>query len=161
MRDRLMGGAALTLLLSSAAAAQSYRVPQYVSPQSAPAPRQYVIVQQHARAEPNHGGGFVEFLFGERSSGRSDAYVRQEYMPPQNDAALRPETQYVAVQPREPYQPGRPALDPRYLPQEVDYPTEERAGTVIVDTPNKFLYLVEGNGKAKRYGIGVGRPGFT
>ncbi|MGY4438738.1 lipoprotein-anchoring transpeptidase ErfK/SrfK [Bradyrhizobium sp. LM2.3] len=34
-------------------------------------------------------------------------------------------------------------------------------GTLVVDTPNKFLYLVEGNGKAMRYGIGVGRPGFT
>ncbi len=31
----------------------------------------------------------------------------------------------------------------------------------MVDTPNKFLYLVEGNGRAMRYGIGVGRPGFT
>lgn len=161
MRDRLMGSAAVTLLLTSAAAAQSYRVPQYVSPQTAPAPRQYVIVQQHARAEPDLGGGFIEFLFGERSSGRSEAYTRQDYMPPQHYSAPRPETQYVAVQPREPYQPGRPAMDPRYLPQEVDYDTKEPAGTLIVDTPNKFLYLVEGNGKAKRYGIGVGRPGFT
>ena len=161
MRDRLMGGAALTLLLTSAAAAQSYRVPQYISPQNAPAPRQYVIVQQHARAEPNLGGGFIEFLFGERSSGRSEAYVRQDAMPAQDYVAVRPETQYVAVQPREPYQPGRPAMDPRYLPQDVDYATEEPAGTVVVDTPNKFLYLVEGNGRAKRYGIGVGRPGFT
>ena len=161
MRDRLMGGAALTLLLTSAAAAQSYRVPQYISPQNAPPPRQYVIVQQHARAEPNLGGGFIEFLVGERSSGRSEAYVRQDAMPAQDYVAVRPETQYVAVQPREPYQPGRPAMDPRYLPQDVDYVTEEPAGTVVVDTPNKFLYLVEGNGRAKRYGIGVGRPGFT
>ena len=34
-------------------------------------------------------------------------------------------------------------------------------GTIVVDTPNKFLFLVQGNGKALRYGIGVGRPGFT
>ena len=38
---------------------------------------------------------------------------------------------------------------------------KESAGTIVVDTPNKFLYLVQGNGKAMRYGIGVGRPGFT
>jgi len=52
-------------------------------------------------------------------------------------------------------------LDPKFYPQVVDYPTKEGRGTIIVDTPHKFLYLVLGNGKAKRYGIGVGRPGFT
>jgi lipoprotein-anchoring transpeptidase ErfK/SrfK len=43
----------------------------------------------------------------------------------------------------------------------VDYPTRELAGTIIIDTPNTFLYLVLGRGKALRYGIGVGREGFT
>ena len=41
------------------------------------------------------------------------------------------------------------------------YRTEEKPGTIVIDTPNKFLYLVEDGGKALRYGIGVGRPGFT
>jgi lipoprotein-anchoring transpeptidase ErfK/SrfK len=45
--------------------------------------------------------------------------------------------------------------------QIVDYPTAETPGTVIVDTPNTYLYLVLGGGKAVRYGIGVGREGFT
>jgi len=35
------------------------------------------------------------------------------------------------------------------------------AGTIIVDTPNTYLYLVLGDGKALRYGVGVGRQGFT
>ena len=43
----------------------------------------------------------------------------------------------------------------------VDYPTRETADTIIIDTPNTFLYYVLGNGKAIRYGIGVGRQGFT
>ena len=43
----------------------------------------------------------------------------------------------------------------------VDYYTKEPAGTIIVDTPNTHLYLTLGNGKAIRYGIGVGREGFT
>ena len=43
----------------------------------------------------------------------------------------------------------------------VDYAGREAAGTVIVDTPNTTLYYVLGNGKAVRYGIGVGREGFT
>jgi lipoprotein-anchoring transpeptidase ErfK/SrfK len=45
--------------------------------------------------------------------------------------------------------------------QVVDYPTAEPSGTIIVDTPNTYLYYVLGNGKAIRYGIGVGREGFT
>ena len=43
----------------------------------------------------------------------------------------------------------------------VDYRTSEAPGTIIVDTPNTFLYLVMPGGKAMRYGIGVGREGFT
>jgi lipoprotein-anchoring transpeptidase ErfK/SrfK len=45
--------------------------------------------------------------------------------------------------------------------QVVDYNTGEPAGTIIVDTPNAYLYFVLGSGKAIRYGIGVGRDGFT
>jgi lipoprotein-anchoring transpeptidase ErfK/SrfK len=43
----------------------------------------------------------------------------------------------------------------------VDYRTIEGPGTIIIDTPHTYLYLVLGNGKAMRYGIGVGREGFT
>jgi lipoprotein-anchoring transpeptidase ErfK/SrfK len=52
-------------------------------------------------------------------------------------------------------------LDPRLQRQIVDYRTKEAPGTIIVDTPNTYLYLVLGDGKALRYGIGVGREGFT
>jgi lipoprotein-anchoring transpeptidase ErfK/SrfK len=52
-------------------------------------------------------------------------------------------------------------LDPRLQRQIVDFQTREAPGTVIVDTPHTFLYYVLGNGKAIRYGIGVGREGFT
>ncbi|MCB1383718.1 MAG: L,D-transpeptidase [Notoacmeibacter sp.] len=48
----------------------------------------------------------------------------------------------------------------RYHRQMVRYDTKEKAGTVIVDTREKFLYLVMSEGKAMRYGIGVGRKGF-
>lgn len=43
---------------------------------------------------------------------------------------------------------------------EVDYPTDQPAGTIVIDTGAKFLYLVEDGGKAQRYGVGVGREGF-
>ena len=45
--------------------------------------------------------------------------------------------------------------------QVVDYRTSEAPGTIIIDTPNTYLYLVMPGGKAMRYGIGVGREGFT
>jgi lipoprotein-anchoring transpeptidase ErfK/SrfK len=45
--------------------------------------------------------------------------------------------------------------------QVVAYPTGEPAGTIIIDTPHTYLYLTLGDGKALRYGIGVGREGFT
>src|SRR5262245_27051571 len=44
--------------------------------------------------------------------------------------------------------------------QVVNYDTREAAGTIIIDTPNTYLYYVLGNGRAIRYGIGVGRDGF-
>jgi lipoprotein-anchoring transpeptidase ErfK/SrfK len=43
----------------------------------------------------------------------------------------------------------------------VSYSTDEAAGTIVIDTPNTYLYYVLGGGKAVRYGIGVGREGFT
>jgi lipoprotein-anchoring transpeptidase ErfK/SrfK len=57
-------------------------------------------------------------------------------------------------------QPAAPT-PARLRRQVVAYDTGEAPGTVIVDTPNTYLYLVLGNGKAMRYGIGVGRDGFT
>jgi lipoprotein-anchoring transpeptidase ErfK/SrfK len=45
--------------------------------------------------------------------------------------------------------------------QVVSYSGREAAGTIVIDTPNTYLYYVLGNGRAVRYGIGVGREGFT
>src|SRR5262245_45416065 len=55
----------------------------------------------------------------------------------------------------------RKELPPQFRRTQVDYLTKEPAGTIVIDTPNTYLYLVLGNGKALRYGIGVGRDGFT
>jgi hypothetical protein len=55
----------------------------------------------------------------------------------------------------------RKELPPQFRRTLVDYYSKEPAGTIIVDTPNTYLYLVLGQGKALRYGIGVGREGFT
>jgi len=52
-------------------------------------------------------------------------------------------------------------LPPQLRRQLVDYVTSEPAGTIVIDTPHTYLYLVLGKGRALRYGIGVGREGFT
>ena len=52
-------------------------------------------------------------------------------------------------------------LPARLKRQTVSYPTREAPGTIIIDTPNTYLYYVLGGGQALRYGIGVGRDGFT
>lgn len=51
-------------------------------------------------------------------------------------------------------------VDPQYYRREVAYPTRERPGTIVVDTRNRYLYLVQENGQALRYGIGVGKAGL-
>jgi lipoprotein-anchoring transpeptidase ErfK/SrfK len=52
-------------------------------------------------------------------------------------------------------------ISPEYLRKTVYYPAGEAPGTIVIDTSNRFLYLVEGGGRAIRYGVGVGRQGFA
>ncbi len=118
----------------------------------------------------NMGGGFIEFLFGggadrgqpypqEPAYQQQPSYYQQQpsYGPQRLLPPMQGPQQFqdAAADPRQ-----RP-FDPRYEKQEVDYQGREVAGTIVIDTPNKFLYLVQGSGRALRYGIGVGRPGFA
>ncbi|WP_398471864.1 L,D-transpeptidase [Tardiphaga sp.] len=131
------------------------------------APAQRPVQQRVASAQRgNMGGGFIEFLFsdGAHGSNYGPGYQtspdrqyepRRRMLPP-----MEPE-QRAAYQQDDSIDPARPAMDPKYLPQMVAYDGREGAGTIVVDTGNKFLYLVQDGGKAMRYGIGVGRPGFT
>jgi len=69
---------------------------------------------------------------------------------------------YTALPPEVRPETGpKKSLPPQFRRTLVDYYTKEPAGTLIIDTPNTYLYLVLGQGKALRYGIGVGREGFT
>ena len=128
-------------------------------------PQQIAPVRTAYAARSNMGGGFIEFLFGDRQVQdpryqpqpmyqQQPAYYGREPMPPEQGY---PQAAY----PQQAYDPRQRPFDPKYEKQEVDYNGKESAGTVVIDTPNKFLFLVEGNGRALRYGIGVGRPGFT
>lgn len=78
------------------------------------------------------------------------------YQQPQQQY-VDPQTQNVVYRGNN---PDYTAIDPQFLPQMVDYQTKERPGTIVIDTNNRFLYLVMKDGKARRYGVGVGKPGF-
>jgi len=108
----------------------------------APAPRRSAL-----------GGGFLEFVLTGKTGEPAPAYAprREEayaglYAAP--SAQVDPE--------------GRPMREPppEFRRQEVDYTSSEPPGTLVIDTNDKFLYLVEPGGRALRYGVGVGRPGF-
>jgi lipoprotein-anchoring transpeptidase ErfK/SrfK len=107
------------------------------------------------------------FMFGAAGAALAGCTVTTE----------KPELQYTALTPQpDPYYVKMYAaisdekiaisavdiskIDPRYLRQEVSYSSDEQPGTIIVDTQDKFLYLVQESGRALRYGVGVGREGF-
>jgi lipoprotein-anchoring transpeptidase ErfK/SrfK len=113
----------------------------------------------------SYGGGFIELLM----TGRNPTpYVRPMRQNPVYAApyAVEPEPYRrarMASLLNAPYGEGRGIgriMDPKYRRQTVDYDGQYGAGTIVIDTPAKFLYLVQPGGKALRYGIGVGRPGF-
>jgi lipoprotein-anchoring transpeptidase ErfK/SrfK len=94
--------------------------------------------------------------------------TRTARIPVQNYARVRrqpwPDRMQTAAVPRQAQmytkQEMQRRLDPRFLPQTVAYSGSEKAGTIVIDSGQKFLYLVQGKGKARRYGVGVGKEGF-
>jgi lipoprotein-anchoring transpeptidase ErfK/SrfK len=66
----------------------------------------------------------------------------------------------AAVAAAAPREAPKPQMDEKFLPQQVDYDGPHKAGTIVVDTANKFLYLVQEGGQARRYGVGVGKEGM-
>lgn len=148
------------------------------------------VVSAPATADPRQGsqlgGGFIEFLVtGNAGRAPASSYAAPYQPAPMRSSQVRPSyaTGGLAALPDEQYEPqqrqpsgagfqpigSQPApaampqvhgFDPKYDRQIVSYSGNHRPGTIVIDTPNRFLYLVQDNGKAMRYGIGVGRPGF-
>ena len=117
---------------------------------------------QSAEARPdmprrqNFGGGLLEFLFGGGPAMRAARFAPGE---PASYQQAAPSWQQARGEPAD-----RSAFwrrDPRYDRQIVGYSGTEKPGTIVIDTHERLLYLVESEGKAIRYGIGVGRPGFA
>jgi lipoprotein-anchoring transpeptidase ErfK/SrfK len=116
-------------------------------------------------APRSYGGGFIEMLMTGSEPGTrpmrpypaAAARMAEPYADPM--VAYRRQAALQA-------QPGvgegiQRVVPPEFHRQLVDYDGRQSPGTIVIDTPNKFLYLVQGGGKAIRYGIGVGRPGFA
>jgi lipoprotein-anchoring transpeptidase ErfK/SrfK len=114
---------------------------------------------QRAANRSNLGGGFFEALFGDLGNPNAPRYepAPQRGMPASYGRPYEPEPEPEYLQPGE---PARPALSPRYMKQVVQYDGREKPGTIIINTRERLLYLVQGGGTAVRYGIGVGKPGF-
>jgi lipoprotein-anchoring transpeptidase ErfK/SrfK len=92
--------------------------------------------------------------------GGPPAYTGSVQQAPPVGADGRPIT--IASLPPEEQPDAAPAqLAPNLRRQEVSFVTKEPAGTIVVDTPNTYLYYVLGGGRAIRYGVRVGREGFT
>jgi lipoprotein-anchoring transpeptidase ErfK/SrfK len=135
-----------------------------------PPPVTPVLVEPHPQqTRSNLGGGFIEFLFGEHQAAvwPYAAPAPAPAQPPKPQRAQRPSAPAIYVNVPQQIDPvieqqqTNRQIDPQFLPTEVPYDAKEPAGTIIVDTPNHFLYFIEEAGRARRYGIGVGRPGFT
>ncbi|MEA2975192.1 MAG: hypothetical protein QOF19_712 [Alphaproteobacteria bacterium] len=161
------------MLLNSYYAPQEMPQPMAMEPQYAP---QVMVMQVAYQERPNLGGGFIEFLFGGAERQPAPAYhlqpmpqrmqpVQMQPVPMQPVQAMQPPLLMQPMQapdrPMMQAEPTRPAMNPRYMRQTVAYDGDEKPGTVVINTPERLLYLVEEGGKALRYGIGVGRPGFT
>ncbi len=116
--------------------------------------RPILVAAQAPQTRSNLGGGFIEALFG-------NGAAQPRYRNAEPDANTAYANTAPSADPRLEQQLPGFEIDPRYLRQAVDYHGTEAPGTIVIDTPNKFLYLVEAGGRAMRYGVGVGRPGFT
>jgi lipoprotein-anchoring transpeptidase ErfK/SrfK len=162
---------------------QYYAQPQQPAAQVQQQPVQYQQRQVQYQQQPqyyaqpqqptNLGGGFIEFLV----TGKNNPAARQEqpqgyYYPPQQQQYYQrqpmqyqrqapdyqPPMNVARTDPQE--RPQRSSFDPRFERTDVEYQTEHPVGSVIIDTRTRYLYLVQPNGRALRYGVGVGRPGF-
>jgi lipoprotein-anchoring transpeptidase ErfK/SrfK len=81
------------------------------------------------------------------------AFADPSFQTPTAFGRVSPQSEEVQID-------SRAELPSHLRRQIVSYPTSEPAGTIVVDTPHTYLYYVLGNGRAVRYGIGVGRDGF-
>jgi lipoprotein-anchoring transpeptidase ErfK/SrfK len=151
MQRLVFSALALSMLgaVPALAGSPSYPVTSWQAPEVRPSPPR----------QGNLGGGFLEFLFGGgRGMRAAPVYVVPNGLAAYDTAAP---WQQARAEPAERSEWSRRVPDPRFSRQIVEYSGNEKPGTIIIDTRERLLYLVADDGKAIRYGIGVGRPGFA
>jgi lipoprotein-anchoring transpeptidase ErfK/SrfK len=158
----------LLALPCASARAQGYNSPEV--PIAGPPPPAWRPTQSQA---PDLGGGLIELLVTGSAPGPAPRRTTPPVpygqpagrygvapigLAPQRSSAIA-----YAPAPAEAYARQRPVLsepEPQFRRREVEYHGPRAPGTIVIDTPDKFLFLIEPGGRAIRYGIGVGRPGF-
>jgi lipoprotein-anchoring transpeptidase ErfK/SrfK len=99
--------------------------------------------------------------FTERQLRQAAAFERQMRGLPRQGAVVQPDaTARTAALAGAAPRAATPQLDPKFLPQTVAYDGPHKPGTIVIDTREKLLYLIEPGGQARRYGVGVGKDGF-
>jgi lipoprotein-anchoring transpeptidase ErfK/SrfK len=146
-----------SLLLPASAEPLSLTPDQYVNQPSA-------FARQVAANQPSLGGGFIQFIFGgvgtQPAAAPAMVQTTSGYLgrDPDYGYAVPDSITPVTTVPAE---TAQEEMDPRYLKQRVSYSGSQKPGTIVIDTRERYLYLVEDGGTALRYGVGVGRPGFA
>jgi lipoprotein-anchoring transpeptidase ErfK/SrfK len=118
---------------------------------------------------PDLASPWVMQIRGSQSQQRNvqQGYVQQRQIQPRatTTRSYQPKVQkrkvrQASLQPKKSKKSAAPQLDSQFLPQVVSYQSSDKPGTIIIDTQGRHLYLVLGNGEARRYGVGVGKAGF-
>jgi lipoprotein-anchoring transpeptidase ErfK/SrfK len=139
---------------------------QYYPPQAYPPPRGYPLAgyEPLPPVDADEDAPLSPRYYDLPATGRSHTGAPGPgQVDPLAPGLMRGDPRTIAALPPEvrPETGPKKELPPQFRRTLVDYYTKEPAGTIVIDTPNTYLYLVLGNGKALRYGIGVGREGFT
>jgi len=131
-----------------------------------------VPTQREREAETRRGrmaldGGYDRY--GERRAVRAPTYQRYDYLDDDfNDPYAEDNPRYVAPRQRLAGPPSaagagsavRRSVDPKFARTTVPFNGPEPAGSILIDTKSRYLYLVQADGTAIRYGVGVGKEGF-
>jgi lipoprotein-anchoring transpeptidase ErfK/SrfK len=122
---------------------------------SAPAAVLQQSLEPRYAERPPLGGGFIQFIFGGLGAAPSTPPA------PSGSIGRDPTYGYSTPDAVESPEQAEGRIDAKYVRQRVAYSGLERPGTIVINTQERFLYLIEEGGTALRYGVGVGRPGFS
>jgi lipoprotein-anchoring transpeptidase ErfK/SrfK len=141
----------------SASSQQNYGQQAYGQPQ------QRAVRPTYAQPGPSYQQ--PRSAYGSRAVVQPNGFVQPGQRLPSYSGATAPSRGNVAAlqpAPRTHVAATRqvPQFDPAFAPKVVAFNGPEKPGTIIIDTNERFLYLVQKEGTAMRYGVGVGRPGF-